>query len=68
MKLCCKCKKIIWPWQKISEISASHIHLKCHQILINTAINNPKIKSFFIEEFKHLQQKGIKTSLKLNEK
>jgi hypothetical protein len=55
MKRCCECKKIVWPWQQ-SKISASPIHLKCHQPIIANLMRDPEMAAMARKEIRDFEK------------
>ena len=65
MKRCCKCRKIVWPWQQ-SKISMSPIHLSCHRIVIEKSSRANGLYQMFADEISEFETAtGIKTKLRV---
>lgn len=50
---CCKCKKIVWPWNESSLTIG--IHRSCHQKILDDAAKDPRLRDFLLDELRDRQ-------------
>jgi len=65
MKTCCECNGLVWPWQQ-SIVSASPIHAKCHQKVIDEACRDANVAIAMRGEMEAFQLRtGIEPNIRI---
>ena len=65
MKKCCECKTLVWPWQG-SSLAGGSIHAKCHQMVLNKAAADPKMRELIRSELRVFEaQVGARSNVQI---